>query len=109
MSKEVWRKIVAGKYKSAKGILTGYESKKIINKSYPGLIESSAGKARGVIYFDIDKEDLKNLDLFEGDEYKKIKVDVLILKNKNINCITYLLKKNIYIYYLMKNGLMNYS
>jgi gamma-glutamylcyclotransferase (GGCT)/AIG2-like uncharacterized protein YtfP len=93
MSRDVWNKIISGNYKSEKGILAGYERKKIINKSYPGLIESPDEKTSGIIYFDVDEDDLKKLDSFEGDEYKKIKVKVKTIKNKKIICIAYLYKK----------------
>ena len=92
MSLKIWERVVMGKYLFHPGILQGYTCNKVKNEVYPGLIKSKTTTVKGVIYWDVNREDILRLDQFEGDEYKRIMVKIKDSGNKGIDCQTYLVK-----------------
>ena len=46
-----------------------------------------------MIYYDISQEDFRKLDAYEGEEYARKKVYVLLESGKDVGCFTYLFKK----------------
>ena len=92
MSLNIWERVVIGKYISQHGKLQGYTCNKVKNEVYPGLIKSKTSTVKGVIYCDVNRDDILRLDQFEGDEYKRIIVKVKDPGNKEFVCQTYLFK-----------------
>ena len=92
MSLKIWERVVMGKYLFQPGILQGYTCNKVKNEVYPGLIKSKTTTVKGVIYWDVNREDILRLDQFEGDEYKRIIVKIKDPGNKEFVCQTYLVK-----------------
>ena len=92
MSLKIWEQVVMGKYIFQEGLLKGYTCNKVKNEVYPGLIKSKTSTVKGVIYRDVNKDDISRLDQFEGDEYKRITVNVTSPGNKEVVCQTYLFK-----------------
>jgi gamma-glutamylcyclotransferase (GGCT)/AIG2-like uncharacterized protein YtfP len=93
LSKEIWTSIVSGKYSSNSGVLNGYARKKVKGKNYPGLIEQIGSIVEGLIYYDISEDDSKKLDAYEGEEYARNNISVLLESGKNVKCFTYLFKQ----------------
>lgn len=64
----------AHKYKSEVAFLKNYTRKQVKNNSYPGLLFTEGNNLQGILYRNIEKEDLEILHHFEGDEYEKIMI-----------------------------------
>jgi hypothetical protein len=45
-------------------LLEGYRRKQVKNAVYPGMIKSSGHSVQGVVYFNVDAEDMIQLDYF---------------------------------------------
>jgi AIG2-like family. len=93
LSNKIWKSIVTREYSSDSAVLKGYARKKVKGKNYPGLIEQDGSVVEGKIYYDVFEEDFGKLDAYEGEEYARKKVYVLLESAKNVECFTYLFKK----------------
>jgi gamma-glutamylcyclotransferase (GGCT)/AIG2-like uncharacterized protein YtfP len=93
LSKDIWSRIVSEDYLFDSAVLKGYARKKVKGKNYPGLIEQDGSVVEGKIYYDVSEEDFRKLDEYEGEEYVRKKVSVLLESGKNVACFTYLFKK----------------
>jgi gamma-glutamylcyclotransferase (GGCT)/AIG2-like uncharacterized protein YtfP len=70
--------VITGKVHSGvKAKLPGYAMYKVRNKVYPGIIRSSNSETVGILYTDIDEEELEELDLFEGDLFKRKRLNII--------------------------------
>jgi gamma-glutamylcyclotransferase (GGCT)/AIG2-like uncharacterized protein YtfP len=92
MYPEVWNLVVEGNYKKQSGQIFGYCRKKIKNEEYPGLIAAKAeDSVEGIVYFNVSNEDLKRLDLFEGNQYIRVEVNCLLSHNSYLKTHTYII------------------
>jgi gamma-glutamylcyclotransferase (GGCT)/AIG2-like uncharacterized protein YtfP len=92
MFSEVWNKVVQGNYYSSSATLQGYRRFCIRNESYPGLRKANSyDKVNGIVYHDIDNQDLMRLDAFEGGCYERLPVTV-DLGNSKIKSHVYLIR-----------------
>ncbi|KAF2269478.1 hypothetical protein CC78DRAFT_453471 [Lojkania enalia] len=65
-------------------ILHRFRRHKVKNKDYPAIIPAnSTGSVRGTLVTGLADGDLWRLDIFEGDEYARIKVKVRVLESKD--------------------------
>ena len=102
MFSEVWNKVVQGNYYSSSATLQGYRRFCIKNQSYPGLRQTGGqDKVSGIVYLDINNQDLKLLDAFEGGYYERVPVTV-DLENSSINSHVYLIRDQ-YLYLATEN------
>ena len=93
MAPAVWHKVVKGEYDSRPGRLHNYQRLCVAGASYPGLIASAGSAVDGVVYFDVSTSDMQRLDLFEGDEYERIMVEVELENGEKTSCQTFLFKE----------------
>ena len=93
LSKEIWESIISGNYSSESAVLKGYARKKVKRKDYPGLIKHDGLKVEGMNYYDISEEDFRKLDAFEGEEYARNNISLLLESGKNVECFAYLFRK----------------
>ena len=92
MFSEVWNKVVQDNYYSSSATLQGYRRFCIKNQSYPGLRQTGGqDKVNGIVYHDINNQDLKLLDAFEGGYYERVPVTV-DLENSSIKSHVYLIR-----------------
>ncbi|KAL8695994.1 MAG: hypothetical protein Q9201_007877 [Fulgogasparrea decipioides] len=52
---------------------------KVINRDYPAIIPSTNGSVRGTYVHGLTDGDIFRLDIFEGDEYERVKVKIRVL------------------------------
>lgn len=71
----VWRRVVAGEYNSAPAMLNHHARFAVIGASYPGMLARAGECVRGLLYFDVESDDLAALDRFEGADYRRVAVD----------------------------------
>lgn len=92
MYPEVWHLVVEDRYKQEQARVFGYGRRKIKNEEYPGLITTKQEDiVQGVVYFDVSNYDLKRLDIFEGNQYIRIKVNCLLNDDFFIDAHTYMI------------------
>ncbi|BAU62655.1 hypothetical protein STA3757_00050 [Stanieria sp. NIES-3757] len=92
MYPKVWDLVVEGKYQQQQARIFGYGRKKIKNEEYPGLISTKQEDfVEGIVYFNVSFQDLKRLDLFEGNQYIRIRVNCLLADTFLVETQTYMI------------------
>lgn len=77
MFEPVWSQVVRGSYQHFQGTISGYIRLRIRNENYPALVPGPlTASVSGIVYLDIDAEDLARLDAFEGSIYLRKNVQV---------------------------------
>lgn len=71
MFPRIWQRVVRGNYRSAPAVVNGYARFAVIGQTYPGMIAHPGAVVSGVVYFDVDADDIALLDAFEGQEYRR--------------------------------------
>jgi gamma-glutamylcyclotransferase (GGCT)/AIG2-like uncharacterized protein YtfP len=71
MYEPVWRRIVTGDFRSKPALLTGYRRLRVANADYPAIIQG-AGTVQGLVWLEVDGENLRRLDEFEGEPYARV-------------------------------------
>lgn len=87
---EVWTRVVTGRYRSLDGVLDDHARFAVADQDYPGMIRAVGSSVTGVVYLDVDAEDLLRLDRFEGDDYRRDTVSVTCADDASRSCATYL-------------------
>ena len=110
---EVMKAVTGQTYHGVNARLPGYAIYRVKEALYPGIIESPDHETSGILYRGVSDEDLKLLDLFEGELYERrllqantedgksyyAWVYVISLKNKS-----YLTKETWHLKAFMKKG-----
>ena len=71
MFPEVWQRVVSGRYRSASAVVEHHVRLAIRGETYPGMIERAGCRVTGVVYYEVDPQDVACLDHFEGGEYRR--------------------------------------
>lgn len=75
---KVWRTVVRGNYNGAPALLQGHRRSALRDAEYPGAVPDPGARIAGWVWFDIDADDVARLDAFEGDEYRRDEVVVVV-------------------------------
>lgn len=62
-------------------LLQGYRRHKVKHADYPAILPHDASSVRGSLVTGLLDEDIRRLDIFEGDEYDRQEISVLALKD----------------------------
>ncbi len=82
MFEQVWNEVVQGDYQSYPGTVSGFVRRSIQHEHYPAMLPGPVNETvEGVLYLDIDSEDLTRLDQFEGSIYDRQDVQVMTENN----------------------------
>ena len=92
MFEDVWNRLVRGNYLSQKATLMGYARRSVKNDEYPVIFQADEF-VEGVVYYDINEEDMITLDAFEGEYYERKEVELLV-KNEPVHACVYVLKEH---------------
>jgi len=90
MFPDVWQRVVRGDYRSAPARLDGHARFEITGETYPGMIPHPAARVEGVLYFDVLPADVAALDAFEGSEYRRDSVRVVLASGEAVEAGTYI-------------------
>ncbi|ODV88930.1 hypothetical protein CANCADRAFT_3572 [Tortispora caseinolytica NRRL Y-17796] len=88
MTPEVLGRVTNGSTKPLDSIvvhparLNDYSRRKLKGRDYPGITPSEGAYVDGTVAFNLTEEDVAKLDVFEGDEYKRVAVKVLDLHSQ---------------------------
>ena len=86
----VWECVVRGRYRSAAARLDGHARFALSDDTYPGMVPVPGSTVAGVLYFDVDPDDLVTLDHFEGAEYRRTPIEVRLDAARVLSAQTYL-------------------
>jgi len=64
----------------------------VAGEVYPGMTPEAGAQVVGILYLDLDHEELRRLDRFEGDFYQRSKVQVETQDSQRLPAFTYLVK-----------------
>jgi gamma-glutamylcyclotransferase (GGCT)/AIG2-like uncharacterized protein YtfP len=96
MFPEVWTRVVRGAYRQATASAAGYRRFAVKEETYPGMVAvtDAAGAAisqvEGIVYFDVDAADVSALDEFEGGEYRRTEITIVLPNSERVGASTYL-------------------
>lgn len=77
MFDEVWRQLISNHYRRIDAELTGFKRLKVKGEDYPGIIPSEGKRVSGELIFNVSTDDVKQLDIFEGEYYRRDKVTII--------------------------------
>lgn len=90
MFPQVWERVVRGRYRSAPAGVHGHVRYALAGETYPGMIARAGSTVQGVVYFDVDAQDLALLDAFEGIEYRRDAISAQLDSGETIMAETYI-------------------
>lgn len=90
MFPQVWERVVRGRYRSAPAGVHGHVRYALAGETYPGMIAHPVGTVEGVVYFDVDADDIAALDAFEGTEYARHALQAQLAGGESIPVHTYI-------------------
>jgi gamma-glutamylcyclotransferase (GGCT)/AIG2-like uncharacterized protein YtfP len=94
MYRQVWNMVVEGRYRSTPATLQGYSRRRVAGQEYPVVYETPASsEVAGLLYYAVTDHDLQRLDIFEGDQYARQSVSVVLNGGEVINASVYVVKK----------------
>jgi gamma-glutamylcyclotransferase (GGCT)/AIG2-like uncharacterized protein YtfP len=78
MYAEVWRQVVSTDYSARAATLRDYRRFAVPGVTYPGMVATPGEQVTGLLYMDVRQDDLARLDEFEGGEYRRTALPVLL-------------------------------
>ena len=97
MFEAIWLRVTGIKCNSCRAQISGFQRKAVKGQVYPVLIPGSKNdKVDGIIYLGVNDDIIQKLDRFEGQAYKRRKVQVEINDGSKIPAQTYILKKTFF-------------
>ncbi len=85
----VWEKVVRGSYRSAPATARDYARFDISGETYPGMVARAGAQVDGVVYFDVSADDIAALDAFEGTEYRRDTIFVVLGSGDTVAAASY--------------------
>ena len=90
MFDEVWRQVVTGQYHSESAVLHHHRRHALTGLSYPGVVAAPGEQVAGRLYLDVSAGDMARLDAFEGSEYRRDALQVLLASGEPASAWTYI-------------------
>jgi gamma-glutamylcyclotransferase (GGCT)/AIG2-like uncharacterized protein YtfP len=91
---EIARVVLNGSLPTAQpAALAGYACYAIAGKDYPAILPAADNCALGLLYRRLTPADWACIDRYEGTEYKRIRVKVVIDDRRRISAWTYVLRR----------------
>lgn len=85
----VWERVIGAHRRSVPACLFGYARFTVRGEPYPGIIPDPGAQVHGRVYLDLDLESLAALDHFEGAEYARTEVAVILADGATCSAQTY--------------------
>ena len=90
MFDEVWCQVVNGHYRSTPAVLPHYQRHALTGLSYPGIVAARGQQVAGRLYLDVSADDMARLDAFEGKEYRRDALQVMLAGGEPASAWTYI-------------------
>ncbi len=92
MCRDIMFKVAGCRLGFSQATLTNFLRSKIRDEEYPGIVPQRGSVVTGIIYFDLSAESINRLDIFEGELYRRQKVEVITENNSSVAAMTYVIK-----------------
>lgn len=93
MSPDIMEEVSGGQFASYNAVAEGFQRFCVRHEPYPGMVGSSAGKVEGVVYEGLDSAAMHRLDIFEGEMYVRLPIQVRRTKdNFAMEVMAYIVK-----------------
>jgi gamma-glutamylcyclotransferase (GGCT)/AIG2-like uncharacterized protein YtfP len=90
---EVWSRLVRGSYVRRAARLHGFTRRRVRGDVYPVIVKShNADWVDGMVYLNVTEEDIRRLDVFEGDFYDRQNHGVVVEASEKAVAAVYVLK-----------------
>ncbi len=76
--------------------LSGYSRYRVKGQPYPAAVPEPSGTIHGKVLFELTEEELKRLDQYEGEEYKRVPVRVTLEDGTETEALVYIYKEQYY-------------
>jgi gamma-glutamylcyclotransferase (GGCT)/AIG2-like uncharacterized protein YtfP len=76
-------------FRSTPAVLSNFARLSLQGRTYPGIFLDDGSEVRGVLYEKVDRDSLSLLDLFEGDLFRREKVQVATESRPRVDAYTY--------------------
>ncbi|HEV2610607.1 MAG TPA: gamma-glutamylcyclotransferase family protein [Noviherbaspirillum sp.] len=86
----VWEKVVQGSYRSMPATAREHARFDISGETYPDMVPAAGARVDGVIYFDVSADDIAALDAFEGTEYRRHMISVVLGNGDTLKAASYI-------------------
>ena len=90
MFPQIWQRVVRGSYRSAPATAHDFIRLALAGDTYPGMVGRAGEQVEGVLYFDVDAQDVAALDAFEGCEYERAEIAVKMSAGEIVIAGTYI-------------------
>ena len=91
MCEDIMTSVAGSAHSIGLATLEHFRRLEIVNEHYPGMVRSPRHVVEGMVYGNISDAALHKLDLFEGDMYERIQVNVRLRDGTIINVFTYII------------------
>jgi len=78
MLPEIWFEVTRENNSYSKALLDGFFRSKLKGEVYPGIYRKIGRSVDGLIYYDVSPFAIEKLDIFEGERYQRIKINVTV-------------------------------
>ncbi|MBE0582221.1 MAG: gamma-glutamylcyclotransferase, partial [Desulfofustis sp.] len=93
MYQEVWTRVVRGHYQCRPATLPGYRRRAVRGEVYPVALRAlPENRIDGMVYIDVDPDDIDRLDIFEGKYYRRRIEEVSISSGTTIKAGVFVLR-----------------
>ncbi|WP_163339361.1 gamma-glutamylcyclotransferase family protein [Desulfopila sp. IMCC35008] len=93
MDREIMNDASGSQPVGEKAVLSGFSRYRIKNAQYPGIRQEQGGRVDGLLYLNVEHEAVHRLDIFEGDMYSRMEVEVQLQgANEVRKAMTYVVK-----------------
>ncbi|NCA70865.1 MAG: gamma-glutamylcyclotransferase [Sphingobacteriia bacterium] len=72
--------------------LLGYSRHAVRDQDYPGIKPVAGARVQGVLYRNLDTLALRRLDAFEGEQYQRATIEVILPDGHRVSADTYVIK-----------------
>ncbi len=73
---EVVEAVTGRRLEGAPAVLEGFARRRIRERNYPGIVPDADERTAGRLYRDVDTDSLARLDVFEGELYDRLSLEV---------------------------------
>lgn len=93
MLDEVMRAVTGRSFPGEPARLRGHRRRRIVDRSYPGVVPHPGEDTTGMVFRDIDAAAIERLDAFEGDLYDRLALPVRTDGDEQLSAWTYVVKE----------------
>ena len=93
LESQIMRMVIGKEYTMQDATLLGYSRYLVKGGDYPGVVQNPQGEAEGKLCLGVTSSDLKKLDRFEGELYRRQLVRVKAPYNRTVNAWCYVVPR----------------